>query len=135
MIASVPAVDSAQAVALRSKLAELAHKFPELDADCLHEFRKHLKKISAVAAPMHAMATPRLLEYPHTRSLSTALKKMQTAIGDWRDWQRLAAETERALPGRGRKGPLGPFLQSRADQGLERALRLCRLTGRQLFQG
>ena len=99
--------------------AEAASSLPRLDAANLHEYRKLLKpalylsEISAAADPLAGR-------------LNAAFRKIQDAAGEWHDWQALAQEAGRFLPGHGQPDGLVPVLQARAKKALRRALGQCR---------
>ncbi|HMG86321.1 MAG TPA: CHAD domain-containing protein [Terracidiphilus sp.] len=61
-------------------------EFPELDEANLHEFRKRIKMVRYLAE-MHAGADRECAR------IATQMRKLQSAIGEWHDWQALAEET------------------------------------------
>ena len=65
-------------------------EFPTLDEANLHEFRKRIKMVRYLAE-MHA-ALPIL----RVGQIATQIKKLQAAIGEWHDWQALAARRRTA---------------------------------------
>lgn len=99
--------------------AELASKLPDLDSANLHAYRKRLKpalylaEISAAADPLAGR-------------LAAAFRKIHLAAGEWHDWQALALEAGRVLPGHARQDSLVPVLETLADGALQRALGLFR---------
>jgi CHAD domain-containing protein len=94
--------------------AELTSKYPNLDADNLHEYRKRLKQarylveISATVDPL-------------AKRLAAAFKRIHNAAGEWHDWQELANKAGRVLTGHGKHDGLIPVLEALAEKALHRA--------------
>jgi CHAD domain-containing protein len=88
---------------------------PALSAKNLHAFRKRVKKARYVAESEGGEAAA---------ALAGALKRVQDAIGEWHDWQRLTEEAKTAL----KDGAplLTPWLEQRRSHALVRALRVTR---------
>jgi len=101
--------------------AELASKFPNLDAGNLHAYRKRLKQarylveISAAADPL-------------AKRLAAAFRRIHYASGEWNDWQELARKAGRILSGHSEQDGLIPVLEALAAKALHRALGQCRST-------
>ena len=116
-----PCIAQAAGVSVQAvvqQIAAAAREFPQLDAGNLHAFRLRLKQANYLAdlcAPGDRGA-PRL---------AARLKRMQTAIGEWHDWEVLRRLAARALP---EGGSLVPLLQRRAATALRRAVSLCKMS-------
>jgi hypothetical protein len=98
-----------------------------LSTENLHDFRKHVKKVRYVvefSARGDALATRRV----------AALKRMQSAVGAWHDWQTLARQAARVLHGSDKKGELSELLQTLTDESLQHALDICRRTTARLLK-
>jgi len=76
-----------------SRLAEMlgavVSAFPTLDAESLHDFRKQLKSVRYLAEVAASGAA--------ARQLAATVKSVQGTIGEWHDWEELAAEARRAF--------------------------------------
>jgi CHAD domain-containing protein len=99
--------------------AGVAAEFHELNAMCLHDFRKQIKKLRYLAE-LFADSEP------EAKRLAMALKAMQVAIGDWHDWHVLAKLARRILEGREKSGGLAELLRTLSSESLQKALDLCR---------
>jgi len=97
----------------------LAAELPALDAANLHAFRKRLK-------PALYLAQSSAATDPAAARLAAVCKKMQSAVGEWHDWQALALEARRVLPRRRKPEGLRPVLDRQAEAALQRALTRCR---------
>jgi CHAD domain-containing protein len=112
---------------LLAMIANFREEFPELNAKSLHPFRKRIKKarylaeISAVADPLAG------------RQAAT-LKRMQSAAGEWHDWQGLAQQAGRAFRGHTKACGLTELLEARTRESLQDALGLCRRAMAQLLR-
>jgi CHAD domain-containing protein len=114
-----PATESGAADKILAQIASTAARFPTLDGENLHEFRKQIKKIRYLAdvfAPSDAAAAHQ----------AAALKRMTGAVGEWHDWQALTEEAARADRGDAAMAAAAEFLQAQAGRSLEHALKLCR---------
>ncbi|MFZ0747208.1 MAG: CHAD domain-containing protein [Terracidiphilus sp.] len=112
---------------VRDMIAGLATDFPELNGDNLHEFRKRVKKVRYVAEIL-AFGDPR-------RGRQVApLKRMQSAVGTWHDWQTLAKKAAHTLRGSDRKVGLADLLETLAEESLQNAIDLCRRTMTRLLK-
>lgn len=113
--------------AIYDLFASLAAEFPTLDEHNLHAFRKRTKQLRYLAE-VSALADPK------AKQQAAALTKMQTAAGEWRDWQVLAKEAQRVLHGHGKAKDLHPLLETQANKSLSQALALCRRSTAQLLK-
>lgn len=102
-------------------IAGLAAEFPELDGERLHEFRKRIKMVRYLAEPVAAANA-------EMRKQVAALKRMQSAAGEWHDFQALSKKAARTFRGRHKEGGLAELLNTLAEESLEKALELCRRT-------
>jgi CHAD domain-containing protein len=122
-----PQVAASEPRDVRVLIEELAKKFPELDREHLHEFRKRVKMVRYLAENFAAAD-------PTVARRIAALRRMQAAAGEWHDLQALAKEAGRKLRGREKKAGLAELLETLAEESLERALETCRRTLRLLVQ-
>jgi len=124
---AVPEMTSSGASGLRELIAGLATEFPELNADSLHEYRKRIKTVRYLAefSPVADAQTGRQV---------SALKRMQSAVGEWHDWQALARKAHRALRDHDKKGGIAELLETLAEESLQRALEICERTTAQLLK-
>ena len=82
---------------------------------------------------MRYLAEMLAVDHPETRQPAASLKKMQSAIGEWHDWQQLARMSRRMHEGRKKHDELSDLLESLTAESLEKALDVCeRLTARML---
>lgn len=107
-------------------IAGLAAEYPELNAGNLHEYRKGIKKVRYVAEVSAAG------DAEAGRQVA-ALRRMQSAVGNWHDWQALAKKAARALRGRDKTGSLSELLETLAEESLQKALEVCRSTTARLL--
>ena len=98
---------------IRLRFAEVARDFPQFDEDNLHDFRKRIKMVRYLAE-IHAADRG-------CAQIATQMKKLQSAIGEWHDWQalRLLVEEKRRLR------DVGELLQSLAAESLGTAIATC----------
>jgi hypothetical protein len=99
--------------------AKLVDDLPELDSSNLHIFRKRLKRALYIAE-ISASSDPK------ARKLAAAFRKMHLASGEWHDWQALALEAGRILPGYDKVNGVVPTLEKLAEGALQKAIGLCR---------
>lgn len=114
----VPTVETAVADKIQAQIAGAAARFPALDSENLHEFRKRVKKIRYLAeafAPVDTAAA-------HQAAL---LKRMTGAIGEWHDWQALTEEAAHADRGNAAMAAAAEFLQAQAGRSYAHAQMLC----------
>jgi len=98
------------------QFADVASRFSAFDEENLHDFRKQIKKVRYLAE-IHQDADP------ICGRIATQVKKVQSAIGEWHDWQVLART---AKHGRyARQVELGELLDSLAGETLEAAIATC----------
>jgi CHAD domain-containing protein len=98
-----------------ARFASVAAEFPMLDEENLHEFRKRIKTVRYLAEISG--------EDPACSRLAAQMKKMQTAIGDWHDWQALAQEVSRGRRKRG--STLAELLDSMRSEAFDAAIASC----------
>ncbi len=80
---------------IAAQFAGVAEKYRSLDADNLHEFRKEIKKVRYMAEIFAA-------HDPEAGRQASLVRKMQSAIGEWHDWQALAKKESHARRQTGR---------------------------------
>jgi len=101
------------AAELATRFQAVRAEFPSLDEENLHEFRKRIKTVRYLAemrAPTnHACA-----------QIAAQMKKLQSAIGEWHDWQALVDEARRGKPAKNK--PLAELLESLTAESFESAL-------------
>ena len=110
-----------------SLIAGLAADANSLNARSLHEYRKRIKTVrylAEMAADDDALAARQV----------TALRTMQSAVGEWHDRQSLSKEVSAILKGRQREGELVDLLKTLAGESFERALEVCRRTITRLLE-
>lgn len=115
----VPAISSSR---LSDMLNSVLSAFPRLDAQSLHDFRKQLKSVRYLAEVAASGAA--------ARELTAAVKSMQSAIGEWHDWEELASEAKRMF---GDEGDLTELLITLVEESLARALTLCKSTAHEIL--
>jgi CHAD domain-containing protein len=106
---------------VREMIAGLATEFPELNGASLHEFRKRIKMLRYLAEPIAAGD-------PRTGRQVAALRRMQSAAGEWHDLQALSKKASKAFRGRHKASGLAELLNTLAEESLEKALEVCRRT-------
>jgi CHAD domain-containing protein len=100
---------------IAEQFAHIVEEFPSLDADNLHEFRKSIKKVRYMAEIFAAQDV-------EAGRQATLIRKMQSAIGEWHDWQVLA---KREGHGHGKREELTELLGTLAAESLEKVLAVC----------
>lgn len=111
---------------VRRMVEATAKDFPVLVAENLHEYRKRLKE--ARYAADRGAETDAVM-----RRQAACLCRMQTAVGDWHDWDALAKVAEQMLGDRKHMQKLVEMLEIVAEAKLTKALSYCRrLTARLL---
>lgn len=98
-----------------ARFASVAAEFPTLDEENLHEFRKRIKTVRYLAEISGAD--------PACSRLAAQMKKMQTAVGDWHDWQSLAQEVSQGRRNRG--SALAELLDAMRAESFEAAIASC----------
>ncbi len=102
-------------------------EFPMLDEANLHEFRKRIKAVRYLAE-IHAGADRECAR------IAKQMKKLQSAIGEWHDWEALAFETRRLHHAWSK--PLADLLASLTTETFETALTTSHsVTARMLGEG
>lgn len=102
-------------------------EFPSLDEANLHEFRKRIKRVRYLAE-IRAAADPTIGQ------IATQMKKLQSAIGEWHDWQALAHEARGGHHAKSKA--LAELLETVARESFETALSTVNgVTGRMLGEG
>lgn len=124
-IADRPMNDGVNAAGMiRARFAEIAEDFPAFDAENLHEFRKRIKLIRYLAE-IHEGD-------PACAQIAAQMKKLQSAIGEWHDWQALVREIQRG----GWKGKDAlELLDAIAAESLEAALATSRIVTHKVIAG
>ena len=127
-IALDPVGGASQGAAGASKISEqfgdVVAKFTSLDERNLHEFRKQIKKVRYMAEIFAA-------HDPEAGRQAVSIRKIQSAIGEWHDWQALA---KREGHTRGRRTELTELLETLAAESLEKALAVCERVTKNLLQ-
>lgn len=108
-----------------ARFASAAAEFPQLDENNLHEFRKRIKTVRYLAE-----ISPR---DPACTQLAAQMKKMQTAIGNWHDWQALEQDVSRRQRKRG--GALAELLEAMRVEAFEAAIATCHAVTARLLAG
>lgn len=106
-------VDAAHATL--DRFVEIARDFPTFNEENLHEFRKRIKMVRYRAEIQEGDSASGMI--------AAQMKKLQSAIGEWHDWQDLAFEIRR---GRSKNKDAAELLESIAAESLESALTICR---------
>ena len=102
-------------------------EFSSLDEANLHEFRKRIKTVRYLAE-MRAAVDPAIGQ------IATQMKKLQSAIGEWHDWQALAQEARGGHHAKSKA--LAELLETVARESFETALSTVNgVTGRLLGEG
>lgn len=111
-----------------SKLVSgLAEKYPELNGENLHEYRKDIKRANYLAE-LFASAGSRAGEQ------AAVLKKMQVAVGEWHDLEMLGAVAAKTLGKHDTQDGVVDLVNALTASSLERALRQCRQSTAQLLK-
>jgi CHAD domain-containing protein len=105
------------------QFAAIVAEFPSLNEDNLHTFRKSIKTVRYVADIFAASD-------PEARRHAAQLKKMQSAIGEWHDWQDLAKEQRHAHK---KHDELAELLEALTAESLDKALEICERVTAQLL--
>lgn len=100
---------------IRDRFFEIAKDFPAFNEENLHEFRKRIKMVRYLAE-MHESDSK-------CAQIAAQVRKLQSAIGEWHDWQALAREVRH---GRSKSADAGELLETVAAESLESALATCR---------
>lgn len=100
---------------IRTRFAEVVKDFPAFDAENLHDFRKCLKMVRYLAE-LHASD-------PACAQMAAQMQKVQSAIGEWHDWQALAQEARHGR--RAKRADLAELLETLGAESFESALAAC----------
>lgn len=84
-----PDLPSSTAGEIIFRFEAVAAKFPKLDNENLHEFRKEIKGVRYLAEIADARDAD-------CGRIAGQVKKLQSAIGEWHDWQALAIEAHKS---------------------------------------
>lgn len=98
-----------------ARYASVAAEFPTLDEGNLHEFRKRVKTVRYLAEISAAD--------PACSRLAVQMKQLQTAIGEWHDWQALAQEVSRGR--RSKDVALAELLDAMRAEAFDAAIASC----------
>ncbi|HEV2323432.1 MAG TPA: CHAD domain-containing protein [Terracidiphilus sp.] len=115
---SVAPAEAAVSDKIQAQIAAAAARFPALDSENLHEFRKRVKKIRYLAEAFAPVD-------PAAARQAALLKRMTGAIGEWHDWQALTEEAAHADRGNAAMGAAAQFLQAQAGRSYAHAQMLC----------
>ena len=110
---------------MRERAGDLTAEFPVLSADCLHGYRKRVKKLHYLADFFAAVDS-------RAARQAEIFGKMQAVIGEWRDWQSLARKACRVFVDR--ESGLPKLLAGLEAKSLRRALRDCRRLRERLLE-
>ena len=111
-----------QAFKLLKEFAGIVAEYPVFDEGNLHEFRKKIKNIRYVAE-IHGAN-------PECGLIAAQMKKAQTAIGEWHDWQVLAQTATRGK--HVKSAEAGELLSSIASEAYEKAVARCHVVVRRM---
>ena len=98
---------------IAARFRAMSAKFPQLDAENLHEFRKQIKTVRYLAE-MHAGADALCAQ------IGAQMKKMQAAIGEWHDWEALAREVRKGR--RAKDAALAELLDTLTAESFDAAI-------------
>jgi len=103
------------AAPIHARFAEIARDFSEFNEENLHEFRKRIKMVRYLAEIHGGDAA--------CAQFAAQMKKLQSAIGEWHDWQDLAREIRH---GRAKSKDAAEMLETITAESLKSALSICR---------
>jgi CHAD domain-containing protein len=115
--------DSEIAGKLMDRYRAVKADFPEFNEENLHEFRKRIKMVRYLAE-IHAGADRA------SAQIATQMKKMQSAIGEWHDWQELGGE---AHGHRAKYKGLSELLETLTPESFDAALTTVNMTSASLL--
>ena len=101
------------ALELAARFRAVQAEFPTFDEGNLHEFRKRIKAVRYLAE-IHAGANRACAQ------IAAQMKKVQSAIGEWHDWQELGREAHHGR--RSKSKPLAELLETVSAESFEKAL-------------
>lgn len=105
--------DAGIAEALVARFRAIYADFPRFDEQNLHEFRKSIKPVRYLAE-IHAGANRACAQ------IARQVKKAQSAIGEWHDWQELGREAHHG--NHAKTKPLAELLDTVSAESFETAL-------------
>ena len=108
-------VDGSQAAMLARQFAEIVAQFPVFDESNLHEFRKSIKKVRYLAEIYAAD--------PASERIAAQMRKAQSAVGEWHDWQILARTATKGK--HVEDSEAGELFGSLAAESYEAAIAVC----------
>jgi CHAD domain-containing protein len=124
---SLQQLEAENAGTIIGKLAKVAVEFPVLNADNLHEFRKSIKSVRYLAEVFGA-------KNPQAKRQASMLKKIQTAVGTWHDWEALARKAQNAGGSKQGYPDLAELLETLTAESLDKAIELCERTTQQILE-
>lgn len=98
------------------QFAKVASDFPRLGSGNLHDFRKRVKTVRYLAEISEEFDSA-------CKQIARKMHKMQSAIGEWHDWQALARKVARS---HGRSSNVAELLDAHESESLETAISTCR---------
>jgi len=117
--------DSHMSDTILNQFAAIAKVFAEFNEENLHDFRKRIKKVRYLAE-IHQDSDNACAQ------IAVLVKKAQTAIGEWHDWQVLARSMQHTR--RRRDVELEELLESLASERFEQAIGVCHATRARLLE-
>jgi CHAD domain-containing protein len=108
-------VDANQAAMLLEEFTQTAADFPVFDESNLHDFRKRIKTIRYLAEVHHAD--------PGCERIAAQMRKAQSAVGEWHDWQVLARTASRGK--HAKAAEVAELLNNLAAEAYESAISIC----------
>lgn len=107
--------DGNEAATILREFGVVAADFSAFDEENLHDFRKRIKKVRYLAEIHSGDA--------ECARIAAQIKKVQTAIGEWHDWQVLARTARQGR--RGKNGELAELLESLTAEKFGEAVAGC----------
>jgi CHAD domain-containing protein len=108
--------DTSEAHVILKNFGAVIAEFPGFDENNLHEFRKRIKKVRYLVE-IHQDGDPAC------GRMAAQMKKLQSAIGEWHDWQVLARTARRSRHAEDME--LGELLDTLAAESYEAAIDAC----------
>lgn len=109
------------------QFARMMEEFAELSAGNLHAFRNQVKRVRYAAEQAAASDAPAPRQ-------AACLRRIQTAAGEWHDWQALAKRARHMLGKRDAGDGLATVLEMLEGAALKKALSYCRRTTARLMR-
>ncbi len=113
--------------AVSKLVSSLAEKYPELNGENLHEYRKDIKRANYLAELFASAGS-------HVAEQAAVLKKMQVAVGEWHDLEMLGAVAARTMGKHDTQDGLVDLVKTLTASSLEKALGQCRQSMVQLLK-